>query len=294
MAQASAQPILIRPFTDGMRSPVIAPLTRGLLGIPTFIFAASTATSFSWTIEPPLTAAVLGANYWGSVALALFAARQHFWSQGRVSISVALMFAPITTAATLMHLNVFHFDGSGFTLFITWFWVVAYTIYPVQLGSLLVKQLRTPGIDPPRTAPLPAWIRVIYVTHAVVLIPLGLLMFVAPSVAQGPWPWEIPALSSRALAAWVLAFGVLAAHSFFENDYDRVKVALWSYIPFAVLHVVALVRFGDVVRWEEPGAWFYVYFLASATALGAWGTLQRRRHPTHWIAPHARQATFRA
>jgi hypothetical protein len=294
VAQAATQPYLIRPFTDGMRSPVIAPLTRGLLGIPTFLFAASTATAFSWTIDPPLTAAVLGANYWGSVALAIFASRQLFWSQGRVSISVALAFAPITTAATFIHLELFHFDSSGFTLFITWFWVIAYSIYPVQLGILLAKQLRTAGVDPPRTVTLPGWVRGILLVHAIVLLPMGVLMFAAPGVAESLWPWEVPALSARALAAWVLAFGVLAAHSFIENDFDRVKVGLWSYPVLGVLHVIALARFGEVVQWEEPGAWVYVGFIASTFVLGAYGIANRKHARKEWIAPKPGDATFRA
>jgi hypothetical protein len=294
VAQAATQPYLIRPFTDGMRSPVIAPLTRGLLGIPTFLFAASTATAFSWTIEPPLTAAVLGANYWGSVALAIFASRQLFWSQGRVSISVALAFAPITTVATFIHLSLFHFDSSGFTLFITWFWVIAYGIYPIQLGLLLAKQLRTPGVDPPRTVPLPAWVRGILLANAVVLLPLGVLMFVAPGLVDSLWPWDVPALSARALAAWVLAFGVMAGHSFIENDFDRVKVGLWSYPVLGVLHVIALVRFGEVVQWEEPGAWVYVGFIASTFVLGAYGIVNRKHARKEWIAPKHGEATFRA
>ena len=295
VAQGVVQPTLIRPFTNGLRSPIVAPVTRGLLGIPTFLFAASTATLFAWTIDPPLTAAVLGANYWGSVALAIFASRQRFWSQGRVSISVALVFAPITTAATFLNLELFHFDSSGFTLFITWFWVIAYAIYPVQLGLMLAKQLRTPGVDPPRTTPLPGWVRAILVAHAVVLIPMGLLMFFAPSVAGPMWPWEVPKLSCQALSAWVLAFGVLAAHELWENDYDRVKVAMWSYPVLGLLHIVALILHGDVVQWEEPGAWFYAFVLATTFALGAYGLLSRRQAPQEaWIQPKARTAGFQA
>jgi hypothetical protein len=59
--------------------------------------------------------------------------------------------APLTTIATLQHLDQFHLDT-----FYGWFWVVAYTIYPIQLGYFLAKQLRTPGEDPPRVEPLPA------------------------------------------------------------------------------------------------------------------------------------------
>jgi hypothetical protein len=282
-----------------MRSPVIAPVVRGLLGIPLFIFAASTSTVFAWTIDPPLTAAVLGANYWASVALALWAARERWWANGRISISVALVFAPLTTAATFIHFGLFHTDSSGFTLFITWFWIVAYAIYPVLLGWMLAKQLRTPGTDPPRTAPLPGWLRAVFAAQAVVLVPLGAVMFVAPGAVRGAWPWTTEAgepiapLSLRALSAWVLAFGILAAHAVRENDINRVRPALLAFPVFVALHAVALARFGDVMRWDAPGAYVYMAYLGTGALIAVYGIRNWRRPPEpDWIDVDSRDAAF--
>jgi hypothetical protein len=283
-------PPVLRPFTNGMRSPVIAPVVRGLLGFPLFVFAASTATLFAWTIDPPLTAAVLGANYWASVALALWAARERWWAHGRISISVALVFAPITTAATFLHIGVFHTGSTGFTLFVTWFWIVAYTLYPVQLAWMLARQLRTPGGDPPRTRPLPGWLRALFTAQAIVLIPVGAVMFVAPDTVSGGWPWTtveggpIAALALQALSAWVLAFGVLAAHAVRENDVDRIRPALLAYPVLLVLHAIALARFGGVMRWDAPGTYVYLAYLGSCAVVAAFGIRNWKRSPEPaWI-----------
>lgn len=289
MSRVQAPPVL-RPFTNGMRSPVIAPVVRGLLGIPLFLFAASTATLFAWTIDPPLTAAILGANYFSSVALALWAAREHWWANGRISISVALVFAPITTAATFIHFGAFHTDSSGFTLVITWFWIVAYALYPLQLGWMLAKQLRTPGGDPPRTKPLPGWLRALFTAQAIVLIPVGAVMFVAPDAVRGGWPWTtvtggaIAPLSLRALSAWALAFGILAAHSVRENDVDRIRPALLAYPVLVVLYAIALARFGGVVQWDRASTYVFMAYLGSCAVVGAFG-IRNWRHPPepHWI-----------
>jgi hypothetical protein len=297
--ERSGRAPVLRPFTNGMRSPVIAPVVRGLLGIPLFLFATSTATAFAWTIDPPLTAAILGANYWASVALALWAAREHWWANGRVSISVALAFAPITTAATFLHFGAFHTDSSGFTLFITWFWIVAYAIYPLQLLWMLRKQLMTPGGDPPRTRPLPGWLRTTFVAQGVVLVPLGAVMFVAPSVISPGWPWTtetggpIAALSMQALSAWVLAFGILAAHCARENDVNRVRAALLAYPVMVVLHLIALLRYGDVVVWDRPGSYLYVAYLATSAAIAVYGIRNWRRPPEpKWIEVDEDEAEF--
>jgi hypothetical protein len=274
-----------RPFSKAMRSGVVGPATRGLLGALLFLLSTKTAKYFAWTIEPPLTAAVLGANYWASTVLAVLASREPYWAQGRISISVAFVFSPLVTAATFIHLGTFHTGSSGITLVITWFWLIAYGLYPIQLGLQLAKQLKLPGVDPPRRHPLPSWVRAILAAHAVVLIPMGLLMFIVPGAARPLWPWTVPDLSVRVLAAWALAFGVLGAHAIYENDVDRVKVALLGYPVLGVLHGIALLRFGGTVQWGEAGAWYYAAFLASTFVLGAYGWMATRGGDAIPLAP---------
>lgn len=76
-----------------------------------------------------------------------------------------------------------------------------------------MKQLRTPGADPPRERTLPTWVKAILGLQAVVLIPLGIALFLLPNTVAELWPWALPPLSGRAVSAWLIAFGVLAAHS---------------------------------------------------------------------------------
>jgi len=268
----------VKPFSDAMRASVVGPATRGLLGALLFLLSTRTADYFAWTIATPLTAATLGANYWASTVLAILASRERYWANGRISISVAFVFSPLMTAATFLHLGEFHFDAGGVAVFITWFWVLAYGFYPIQLTVQMVQQLRLPGGDPPRTDPLPLWVKTVLGAHALVFIPLGVLTFVAPGVGGPLWPWEIGApLALRALSAWVLAFGVGALHAILENDFDRVKVALWGYPVLGALQLIALVRFGEVLQTNEAGWWFYLAFLASAFVLGAYGYVMARR-----------------
>jgi len=263
-----------RPFLNGMRSPVIGPLTRSLIGVPLVLLTTQTATYFAWTIEPPMTAAFLGANYWSSALLAIMASRETLWANGRISVSVALAFAPLTTLATILHLDAFHLDT-----FFGWFWVVAYTIYPIQLAYFLFRQLRVPGVDPPRERPLPLWVKGILGVQAVLLIPLGLSLFLAPGTVAVAWPWELPPLSAQVVAAWCLAFGVLAAEAIVEDDWQRVRCAMLGYPVLGALHALMLVRFADDVRWGEASAWVYVGVLVSFFVLGAFGLLTESRVP---------------
>jgi hypothetical protein len=272
MTALPAPPTVDRPFLSGMRSPVIAPVTRFLIGVPLVLLTTETARYFAWTIEPPLTAGFLGANYWASALLAILAARETLWARGRVSVSVALAFAPLTTIATLLHLDEFHLDT-----FYGWFWVVAYTVYPIQLGYFLAKQLRTPGGDPPRVAPLPMWVKAVLGAQALLLIPLGVALFLFPASMADMWPWTLPPLSAQVVAAWVFAFGVLAAHSVHENDYVRVRCAMLGYPFLGAMQALMLLRFSEDVRWEDTSAWVYVGVLISFFVLGTWGLVAESR-----------------
>jgi hypothetical protein len=254
-----------------MRSPVVAPVTRFLLGLPLFLLPTQTSHYFAWTIAVPLTAVFLGACYWASALLAILASRQRSWAQGRVSISVALVFAPVITLATALHLDLFHLDSVY-----GWIWVAAYAIYPVMLGLLLARQLRAPGGDPPRSEPVTAWVRVVLGVHAVILIPLGLALFVAPKSVGQIWPWALTPLTGQVISAWILALGVLAAHVLWENDLDRVRIALITYPALVVLQAIALARYPDDMHWTEPGAWIFLAFLASMLVVGVYGLLALR------------------
>lgn len=251
---------------------VVAPLTRFLIGLPLVLLTTRTDRYFAWTIEPPLTAAFLGANYWASALLALLASRETVWARGRISISVALAFAPLTTTATLIHIDRFHLDS-----FYGWFWVVAYAVYPAMLGAMFVRQLRVPGGDPPRERSLPGWVRATLGGHAAIMIPLGVALFVAPDTVGRLWPWTLTPLTGRVVAAWLLALGLLGAHSIWENDFSRTKVALLAYPFFGAMHVAAVARFPDDMRWGEAGAYAYLVLVASTFALGIYGWLTLRR-----------------
>lgn len=258
----------------GTRSPIVAPVTRFLLGVPVFLLATQTAEYFAWTIAVPLTAVFLGANYWASAMLALLASRRLLWTQTRVSMAVALVFAPLVTAATFIHLDLFHTDKP-----IGIIWVVAYGIYPVMLALVMRRQLRAPGGDPPREAPLALWVRAILAVQAVLLIPLGIGLFAAPSVFDSLWPWPLTDLTAQMCGAWVLAFGVFSGGMLAENDLNRVAPFLSSFAVIGLLQTIGVARYPEDMQWEEPAAWIFIAFIASTFVLAAYGWLVARRAP---------------
>lgn len=54
-----------------------------------FVLARHTATLFSWTIQPPLSAAFLGASYFAGCVLSVLALRSRSWRTARVPLVTA-------------------------------------------------------------------------------------------------------------------------------------------------------------------------------------------------------------
>ena len=65
-------------------------------GVPLFLLSTTTAEHFAWTIEPALTAATLGAAYWGSAVIEAQAARAKTWAEARVAVPGVLIFITVT------------------------------------------------------------------------------------------------------------------------------------------------------------------------------------------------------
>jgi hypothetical protein len=260
-----------------------------LIGTTLFLLPGRTDTYFSWTVSPALTAAFLGAAYLSAFVLEFLGAREALWARARIAVPAVLIFTFLTLIATLLHIDKFHF-GPAFSLLTqagTWVWLLVYAIVPVAMTVLLVLQLRQAGIDPPRSAPMPGWMRLIYIGQAAVMVLLGIALFLFPKpTGELFWPWQLTPLTGRAIGAWLLGVGVAAGHFAWERDWLRVRPGAISYTVFAGLELVALARFAFarypetgqlVVNWGDPRAWIYLLFLISILAAGTYGWWASRR-----------------
>lgn len=241
-----------------------------IAGFQLFVLTSRTEDFFAWTIDPALTAAFLGAGYWSSAILELGSARRREWSRARLAMPAVLFFTTITLVLSLVHIDRFHTDNVfGIA------WLVVYATFPAAMATILVLQLRTPGTDAPRRSSLPGWMRVALAAQAAVLFALGAALYAAPTDAASLWPWPLTPLTGRAVGAWLLGTGFIAAHVAIENARERVDVAMLSYATFGALQLVAVARYPGTPDWSTLGALAYLGFLAAMTAVGLCGWLMR-------------------
>jgi hypothetical protein len=235
------------------------------IGLSLFVLTEDTDSSFAWTINPPITAAFLGAGYWSGLLMLILAAREQTWAAARVAVPVAFTLDTALLLATFIHLERFHMDTV-----IGWLWLITYSSLLVALPIALHRQLAEPGGDPPRVAPIPGWMRRMMAVQAAGLFGLGLALFVAPSDVGEIWPWELTPLTGRAVGGMLMTHAAAAAVVAYEGAWERVYAPSVSSVLLGVLHAIVLVRYGDTLDWGHVGTWAYVAFAAGALVAGAY------------------------
>jgi len=262
-----------RALTIGMHRILL--LAGGLVflaGFQLFVLTEQTEHYFAWTIQPSITAAFLGAAYWASFALEILASRERWWDRARIAIPTVLVFTTMTLAATLLHIDRFHFNSlEPIARFAAWFWLAIYALVPPLMLVLLYRQVSAPGEDQPRVTNLPIWLRGLLGIHSIILLGVGAALFLVPQVANVVWPWKLTALTARAIAAWLIGLGIGAGQAVYENDFARLRIAMISYTLFGLLELLAVARYWINVDWTGIQSWLYMGFLVSVLVAGASG-----------------------
>jgi hypothetical protein len=239
-------------------------------GVLLFPLAEETDRFFSWTIEPPLTAAFMGAAYWAALVLIASAARAGTWEQARPTLVPAGTIAVLLLVATLIHLDKFDLDS-----IFGWFWLVVYCTVPPALAAMVWAQARRAAAPAAPGPPIPAALRAALVLQALVMGAIGAAMFIDPSTAGDLWPWALTPLTARAVSAFLIGFAAAAAYAAADNRLARFAGAAHAYAALGALELLAAGIFGDDL---DGGArtTLYVAFTASVLAVGAAGSLAVR------------------
>ena len=213
-----------------------------IAGMQLFVFAGQTDELFSWTIEPPLTAAFLGALYWAAFVLIIWAATRETWAEARPTAYPVLVIASLLLIATLIHIDKFDLDS-----IFGWFWVVAYAAVCPLLVALYALQLRAPGADLKGDRALPGPLRAVLALEAALLLAAGAVLYLVPNTAADLWPWALSPLTSMAMGAFVLGIGFTAAVAVRENDLDSFRGAAYAYTVLGSLELLAVaIHSGDL------------------------------------------------
>jgi hypothetical protein len=266
-----------RELLPGMRMLLLAFSVLTALAVGALLLQpARTGQVFAWTIQPPLTAAFLGAGYAAGCTLVVLSLRDPVWANSRVPVLTILVFTLLTLVATLVHVDRFHFQPEFASAPLlaraaAWFWTGVYVVIPLAMLVLLALQERAPGTDPPRRRPVPVALRVALAVESAVLLGVGAAISVAPATAEKLWPWPLTPLTARVVGAWLVAFGVATALAALAGDLERLRTAAVAYTVFGALVLVVVAWYRDTVAWDRPVAWAFVAVAVAVVLTGAAG-----------------------
>jgi hypothetical protein len=247
------------------------------IGFSLYIFTSQTDRYFAWTVASLLTAAFLGGSYWSAAVLEFLSGRERLWVNTRPSIPTVTIFTFLTLIVTLLHVDKFQFNALLLiTRFVTWVWLLVYLLVPVILTILFVRQIRAPGMDPPRRFPLTRWVRWVLVLLAAVFLLLGTALLIVPLTVAPIWPWPLSPLTGRAIGAWFIGIGVATGQAAWENDLIRVRGMMASLSAFSLLQFLVLARYENEVDLSHPTAWIYVIVLFLLGLIGVSQSLKAR------------------
>jgi peptidoglycan/LPS O-acetylase OafA/YrhL len=229
------------------------------------VLAGETEDWFAWTIAPDLSAAFIGAGFWGTTVALLVASRERDWDRTRLVLPPFTILMLLSLVATFMHHDRFDFES-----FFGWAWLVAYIAFPAVALVVASEQRRVAGGESPRQ-PFPPWMTWALAAHATVLVAAALALFLQPEETAELWPWALTPLTGRIVAAWVGGIGVAAALAAWEGCWRRYHpVAAWL-AAVAAFQLLALAVYGGDVDWGEPYGWVYLGVVLTLLAVGAAG-----------------------
>ncbi len=280
-----------KPVSTAMRWILrIAGVLVLIAGFQLLVFTEHTERYFAWTVIPSLTATFLGASYWASFFLVFDASRQQYWANARAGTISALIFTCLTTTVTLLNMDHFHAHSpEPITQLAYWAWMLVYWLVPPILIIILIFQLRKPGGDPARRAPLPRWLHITLGLQGSIMFIVGAALYLIPNSVLQFWPWQLTDFTAPAVGAWLIAMGVAAFCSLKENDFARVHGPMICYIFLGFLQLLVLARYATakssetglpIVNWHQAPAWIYLLFLVSIFLVGLFSYLASKKKPS--------------
>jgi len=242
----------------------VLPYTRvlGFIIIPFLVAAAflllvlpgATEHTFAWTIEPPVTAMLLGAAYAGGIWFFVQVAVQRRWHRVRHGFPAVLVFATLLGIATFLHWDRFHF---GHISFITW--VALYVSTPVLVLVALILNLREDdgmpeGDDVEIASP---W-RYVLALVGVASTVTGLVLFIWPALLIDTWAWEVTPLTARVVGAVLTLPGLVNVWMLWDDRWSAFRrVFQAQLVSLAFILIAIVVRLADF-EWDRPSSWLFV------------------------------------
>jgi len=224
-----------------------------------------TETLWAWTINPPLTAMILGSVYAGGgyfFARVLFSAP---WERVAAGFPAIGLFVWMAVLATALHLDRFHEDSLPFAA-----WAALYLTTPIVVPWLYLRnRRRAPVVE---TTPLPRTFKLVLAVVGGLVVAIALVLFAFPSLAIDNWPWLLTPLTARITATVFALYGATWLSIALNGTREGAVIPLQSHAIGVTILLIGIIRGEDAVDWGNPLAPIIVAVAAAMIVTSAVGS----------------------
>lgn len=230
--------------------PFLAAAFLVLYGVPN-----RTTEFFAWTIRPEMTPIIMGAGYGAGVYFFYRVSTVGEWHR------VAPVFPGIATFTWFMAIaTVLHWENFNHSHHTFYLWVFLYALTPLLIPALWTLNRRTDaGEAAPDETRLPRAVRLFGGGLGVVVTVSAVVLFLAPDLMIGSWPWAVSPLTARILAGWFALFGVVNTVVVLDPRWSAARILVQSEIVGFASVLLGVARVWDnfdpsnVLTWGVVG-----------------------------------------
>lgn len=255
----------------------------GVASVLLYLFAGDTETLFAWTIDPPLTAMLLGSAYVGGIWFFVLVVRGAGWHRVKYGFPAVFVFATLLAVATVVHWDRFH---HGHISFITW--AAVYAVTPVLVLIAMVRNWnRDDGRADDVEMRIPVGIRILLIAIGAGSLFTGLALYAFPGLFLDAWGWPITRLTGRVIGAVLTLPGLVNLWLVVDERWSAFRGILQAQIVSLVFIAGALIIAGGALDWTRPTAAAFVAVIAASLIvyLAVYFVCERRRHPVSRAEP---------
>lgn len=213
-----------------------------------YLLPSTTDSLFAWTIEPSMTAMLLGSAYVGGIWFFSLVARSARWHPVRWGFPAVLTFATLLLVATILHWDRFHFGHLSFIV-----WVILYATTPFLIAvALLIQRGQDPGVPDSRDYHLPRALRILLAVIGLAALVAGVVLFISPALLVESWAWSLTPLTARIIGAVLTLPGMVNVWMLVDPRWSSFRGVFQAQLVSLGFILLALVLARGDLDWSHP------------------------------------------
>ena len=248
---------------------IIVPFLVVAFGI-LYLFPDHTRELFAWTIQPRMSAMLLGAAYIGGAYFFVRVATLARWHWVKVGFLPVTTFAALLGIATILHWD--RFNHSSISFFA---WAGLYFTTPFVVFLLWLRNRSTdPGFDRSQDRRVPHLVRLVIGIVGGLTLFTSIVLFLQPGFMISAWPWQLTPLTARVMGALFALTGVGELGIALDVRWSAVRIALQSQMIGIVAIGLAIVFSWNNFHQANPLTWIFIasilFLLIASPLLYIW------------------------